>query len=65
MELLYNKGSVIGEVDKCEQNSAITILNGMKNVPRPDLSKSVNLSEPWFHQLHNKNNTYLKRCCED
>ena len=42
---LYYKVSIVGEVDKHEKHGAITILNGMENMPRPDLSKSLNLSE--------------------
>lgn len=45
MEFLYYKVSRVGEVNKHEQHAAITILSKMENMPRPDLSKSFNLSE--------------------
>ena len=45
MELLYYNVSRVGEVHKHEQHAAITILSRMENTPRPDLSKSFNLSE--------------------
>ena len=45
MELLYYKESRAGKVHKRKQHAAITILSRMQNMPRPDLSKSFNLSE--------------------